>query len=331
MTNNKIKINMDSLQARRDWKRHKVKDGNNHYRILPPFGESSNGYPYRKWQIIWGLKDPTSGRLRPYASSMTSEKKCPVTEFVTELKAKAETIKSEMVAEGATEEQIKDRLTVLSKTINDLSPKTVYIYNAVDRTGEVGLLELKSTAHKKMKTEMSQYISDYQQDPTSLNSEEDDSGIWFNVSRAGLGRNTEYDVSKCQRSYKNDKGRLVFEDDRSELPEQVKNEYDRLAYDLSAVYKNNTYEELADILAANMADILESCPDIGEDVVVENATPLKGNKAVNLKLGADTETDNDDISDLGIAPSKSALQSRSAPTTLDQDDFMAQADAILNS
>ena len=85
----KIKINLDSLKTRREWKRHKVKDGSNVYRILPPFGEASNGYPYRKWQIIWGLQDPESGRARPFASSMTSEKKCPVTEYVTALKKKA--------------------------------------------------------------------------------------------------------------------------------------------------------------------------------------------------------------------------------------------------
>ena len=61
-SNSKIKINLDSLKSRREWKRHKVKDGHNVFRILPPFGEASNGYPYRKWQIIWGLADLETGR-----------------------------------------------------------------------------------------------------------------------------------------------------------------------------------------------------------------------------------------------------------------------------
>ena len=47
-TNNKIKINLDSLKTRREWRRHKVKDGHNVFRILPPFGEKSNGFPYKK-------------------------------------------------------------------------------------------------------------------------------------------------------------------------------------------------------------------------------------------------------------------------------------------
>jgi hypothetical protein len=181
MSTGKIKINMDSLKSRREWKRHKVKDGHNVYRILPPFGESSNGYPYRKWQIIWGLFDPESGRARPFASSMTSEKKCPVTEYVGLLKKKAETLKSQLATAGISEEESKERLSALNKLISDLNPKTTYIYNAADKAGEVGLLELKSTAHKKIKTEMSEYIQTYNQDPTSLNSEETDSGVLVEI------------------------------------------------------------------------------------------------------------------------------------------------------
>ena len=146
-SNSKIKINLDSLKSRREWKRHKVKDGHNVFRILPPFGEASNGYPYRKWQIIWGLADLETGRMRPFASSMTSEKKCPVTEFVGELAKKAESIKSQLQAAGASDDDIKNRLKDITQLIQDLKPKTVYLYNAVDKAGEVGLLELKSTAH----------------------------------------------------------------------------------------------------------------------------------------------------------------------------------------
>ena len=200
---NKIKLNLDSLKSRREWKRHKVKDGHNVFRILPPFGEASNGYPYRKWQIIWGLTDPESGRARPFASSMTSEKRCPVTEYVNELKKRADGLEAQLKASGASKDDVTACLKDLRELINNLSPKTVYIYNAADKAGEVGLLELKSTAHKAMKTQMNQYIQDYNQDPTSLNSADDDSGVWFDITRQGMGRDTEYDVQKCQTRVKN--------------------------------------------------------------------------------------------------------------------------------
>ena len=40
-----IKVNTDALKPTRTWVRHKIKDGVNTYRILPPFGEENNGYP----------------------------------------------------------------------------------------------------------------------------------------------------------------------------------------------------------------------------------------------------------------------------------------------
>ena len=332
----KIKINLDSLKTRREWKRHKVKDGSNVYRILPPFGEASNGYPYRKWQIIWGLQDPESGRARPFASSMTSEKKCPITEYVAALKKKSETLKSQMAAAGVDEETQKERLGALNKLIGDLNPKTVYIYNAADKSGDVGLLELKSTAQKKMKAEMSQYIQDYNQDPTSLNSEETDSGLWFNITRSGLGRDTEYDVKKMQIKTKNPAtGKISFEDDRSPLPDAVVENYDNLAYDLSAVYQVKSYDQLAEILEANMEDIIASCPDAdlsaGVAVQAKTAAPAAkpaaaavakptGTKPVTLKMDDDEEQEE--------AP---VATTRTAAKPAVDDDFLAEADALLNS
>jgi hypothetical protein len=357
MSNNgKIKINLDSLKSRREWKRHKVKDGHNVYRILPPFGEASNGYPYRKWSVIWGLFDPESGRARPFASSLTSEKKCPVFEYVQNLKKRAEQLKGQMQAAGESEEAIKERLTALNKLISDLNPKNVYVYNAADQAGEVGLLELKATAHKAMKTEMSQYVTDYNQDPTSLNSDDNDSGVWFDVIRTGQGRDTEYDVKKMQNKVKKATGGFSFEDDRSPLPDSVVENYENLAYDLTAIYQVKTYEELQEILEANMASIVEACPDadlyatlafeknvLGQTTA--KSTPARTNSptgtgtTVAKKPAATVTTRFDDADDEGDevttpAPVRNgngaAKVSAKANLNLD-DDFLAEADALLNS
>jgi hypothetical protein len=345
-TNTKIKLNMDSLKSRREWKRHKVKDGHNVFRILPPFGEASNGYPYRKWQIIWGLTDPESGRARPFASSMTSEKSCPIAEYVDGLKKRAETMKAQLQAGGASEDDVKVRLKDLNELISNLSLKTVYIYNAADKSGEVGLLELKSTAHKKMKTAMNQYIQDYNQDPTSLNSADDDAGLWFDITREGQFRDTEYDVKKCQIKTKNATGKVSFEDDRSPLPDAVVQNYDNLAYDLTGVYQVKTYAQLAEILDFNMPNIVELVPDANLEVDFNLDGPVIAayNQAkavatapkaaaptaraaparpVNLKID-NTDEDEDDI-DLA----KLAQPARKAGPMID-DAFMAEADAILN-
>lgn len=328
-TNSKIKINLDSLKSRREWKRHKVKDGHNVFRILPPFGEASNGYPYRKWQIIWGLKNPEDGRMRPYASSMTSEKKCPVFEFVKVLKSQAEQLKSSLQAAGVGEAELKERLSPLYKTIQDLSPKTVYVYNAADKSGEVGLLELKSTAHKKMKQEMQQYVQDYNQDPTSLNSADDDSGVWFDVIRTGVGRDTEYDVKKCQVRTKTESGKVIFEDDRTALADSIVENYDNLGYDLTSIYQVKSYEELASILEANMEALIEACPDVDVNgslqleskpaPVAAKAPVSKPANKVNLKL--DDVDDEDEEESAPVASSKASSF---------EDDFLKEADALLN-
>lgn len=336
-TNSKIKINLDSLKSRREWKRHKVKDGHNIFRILPPFGENSNGYPYRKWQIIWGLTDPETGRMRPFASSMTSEKRCPVVEFVAALKKKSETMKAQLQTAGTPEDEIKSRMKDLNELISNLSPKTVYIYNAADKSGEVGLLELKSTAHKKMKALMNQYVHDYNQDPTSLNSADDDSGIWFDITRQGLGRETEYDVVKCQTRTKTPQG-IMFVDDRSPLPDSVVENYDNLAYDLSSVYQVKSYEDLEEILSANMANIIAAVPDADlvdrafETQVLKSApakaTKPTGSKPVTLKLD-DADEDDVDATEVVQTVAKT-VSSRTAPKTVAaDDDFLAAADALL--
>jgi len=321
MSNSKIKINIDSLKTRREWKRHKVKDGHNVFRILPPFGEESGGYASHKWQIIWGLKNPEDGRMRPYASSMTSEKRCPIVEFVNELKQKVEKMKTNMQADGAAEEVIKETLAPAMKLISDLSPKTIYVYNAVDKSGEVGLLELKTTAHRKMKAEMMQYIQDYNQDPTSLNSEEDDSGVWFDVIRSGMGRDTEYDVKKCQIKTKNAAGRITFEDDRSPLPESVVGNFENLAYNLHSIYQIKSYDELSDILEANMPEIAEMCPEVFDRPSAPVVKPVAKTvvKATQTKVALNLQEDDEEETPWEAeAPKKAA--NKPVTTSLSEDE-----------
>jgi hypothetical protein len=331
MTNSKIKLNLDSLQSRREWKRHKVKDGHNIFRILPPFGEASNGYPYRKYQLIWGLLDPTSGRARPFVSSLATEKRCPVVEFVQELKKKSETVKANMQASGASEEQIKEALKGLNEAISNLSPKTIYIYNAADKSGEVGLLELKSTAHKKMKQEMNQYVHDYNQDPTSLNSQADDSGVWFDVVRQGSFRDTTYDVKKCQIKVKDPAtGRMNYQDDQTPLPDSVVENYNNLAYDLASVYQVKSYDELSDILQANMERLSELIEvEASTTVAQKPQQPRPAAKAAPTATKVTTKFDDaDDEDDVPVVAHKTAKGKVALQE--DDDDFFSQADAILN-
>lgn len=345
MTNPRIKLNLDSLKSRKEWKRHKVKDGHNVFRILPPFGEASNGYPYRKWQIIWGLVDPESGRARPYSDSVLAEKRSPIVEFVNELKSRAEKMNAGLTAAGATEDEVAERLKGINTLIGDLVPRTSYIYNAVDKAGEVGLLELKATAHKDMKEKMNKYIQDYNQDPTSLNSADDDSGVWFDVIRSnetGKFRDTKYSVEKVQTKKKDANGKISFVDDQSPLPDAVVENFENLAYDLSAIYQQKTYEELKEVLDFNMERLVELCPDadltsepdlggLTVTTTTKTAAPKKATVPATSKVALKLN-DEDDAAETTTAPTRvtSATATVKASSN-DSDDFMAEADRILNS
>lgn len=331
-----ISINLDSLSPKSFKKtvRHKVKEGINTLRFLPPFGEESSGYPYRKWNVVWGLTDPNSGRSRPYASSSTYEGQCPVYDYLDLLKVKIEQEKAAFVASGASEDQVKAKFESINKFISNIRPKTVYAYNASDKSGTVGVVELKSTAHKDVINVMSQYIKDYNQDPTSLNSDVSDSGVWINVKREGQGFDTKYSASKNQIMVKDANGVPQYQDDRSKLAENISASYDDLAYDLNTLYEKKTYDELKEILVANILNYAQDMPEIlvtgfgleEFSAPVQNATSVEsvnvqtpqpqGTGTVNLNLGE---------------PQQASQPAQPKAAASDTEDLLAMADDLFNS
>ena len=259
-----ISINLDSLSPKSFKKtvRHKIKDGVNTLRFLPPFGAEADGYPYKKWNVVWGLIDPNSGRMRPYASSSTYEGQCPVYDYLDILKVKVEQDKATFISTGATEDQVKSKFKPINDFISAIRPKTVYAYNASDKTGTVGVVELKATAHKDILNVMNQYIKDYNQDPTSLNSLVQDSGVWINIKREGSGFDTKYTANKNQIMVKDANGVPQYQDDRSSLAENIIHSYDDLAYDLNTIYEKKSYAELKEILVANILNAAQDLPEL---------------------------------------------------------------------
>jgi hypothetical protein len=276
----KITISTDALKPRKEWKRHKITAGDNIHRILPPWGdlETHKNVPFKKWSVIWGLTDPESGRMRPINSpSNSEERKCPVYDYLDLLTKKVELLKEQLKAQGLTEDQIKERLAGVNKVLWEIKPKATYAYNAVDQSGAVGILEIKTTAHKAMKKRMMEYINVYSQDPTTLSSEVDDGGIWFNITREGERKETKYDVIFHQTREKDAQGRLVSIDDRSPLPKNVVENYEELGYDLHTLYKTPTYDELKQVLILNLNQMAQDNPHLliaGFTMADLNAAPV---------------------------------------------------------
>jgi hypothetical protein len=253
MTRGSMKINMKAFEDRKEIKRHKINDGVNVFRILPPFGENADGYPYRRWSICW-LADPTTGRNRPYASPWSfGEKECPVGEYTKLIQDKKESLEKKLSSQDLSKEEMKEALKPLTEVLWKVKPKATFFFNAVNKSGEVGVLEIKKSAQDELKKVMKEYISDYNQDPTSLNSDQDDSGVWFKMTKTGQLMSTEYKVEKNQIKAKNEAGKLVFLDDQEALPGHVVANYESLATDLFTLYKQVSYEDLKDVLLHNLS------------------------------------------------------------------------------
>lgn len=326
-----ISINLNSLNPKSYKKtiRHKVQDGVNVFRMLPPFGPSCDGYPYHKWNVVWGLIDPSSGRARPFASSSTYEGKCPVYDYLDLLKEKVALLTDE------------SKIEELNKFISNLRPKTVYAYNAANKSGEVGVLELKSTAHKKVLSIMERYIKDYNQDPTSLNFQPSDSGVWFQITKTGKGFDTSYDAAKNQSMVKDANGVPSYQDDRTALSENIIHNYDSLGYDLTTLYQKLSYEELKDILVANIVSLSNHLPellvpgfglgDLNSDVTLDDVAAKSA--TVSLQVNA-TAPQTKIAANTTPKPQGSGVSiNLHSPSDIkdDTDDILAMADDIFNS
>lgn len=336
----KITINQDSLKTSREWKRHSVKDGSNVFRILPPFGdvEVHNNYPYRKWSIAW-LVDPRTGKRRPFASPLTDgEENCPVKEYQDALKAFVEKKKATLETQGLSKSQVKAELQGLYDVQWQIKVQHLYAYNACDKSGNVGLLEIKSTAQKALKKKMAEYISLYGQDPTSLGSANDDSGVWFNFTKEGTGKDTTYGVDFNKERFKDESGRLVSAEDRSPLPPNVVEGYGELGYDLNTIYYRKKYNDLRDILLYNLSLIADELPEAilpgfepdgvastAPAQVAETPSPKpQGTKKVALNLS----DDDDDDAPFETAPTGAAGRVASVADS-DMDAIKDLADSVL--
>jgi hypothetical protein len=344
----KITINQDALKSRREWKRHEIQKGSNVFRILPPFGdvEVHNNYPYRKWSTAW-LVDPKTGKRRPFATPLTDgEQECPIREYSDKLNKFIDKLKSQLEAKGLSEDKVKDRLKGLREVAWQIKVQHSYVYNATDKSGEVGILELKSTAHQGVKKMMNQYIKDYGQDPTTLESDiTDNAGVWFLITKEGEGKMTEYKVEFNQLKEKQPNGKISKEDDRSPLSDNIVENYDSLGYDLNAVYTRKSYDELREILLYNLALLSKETPecvlpgydisDMGvesaatakQEVVEEEEVKLPPKKTapkVNLQLD-----DEDDVPFELDTPKKAPAKTAPPTTKRTRSEIEAMADAIL--
>jgi len=309
-----MKLNLDGTQEKKQLQKHKINNGDNIYRILPPI-EGSNGSPFKRWQICWLEID---GKPKPVPSPRSfSEKECPVYNFCDELDKKSKEELKPLLYDKSIPEEEKARI---DKVINEIipaisyniKPKSSFYYNAINKSGVVGCLEVKKTANDQLIGLMREYISNFNQDPTSLDSTDDDCGVWFNFVREGVGRDTTYRVKKVETQIRTGKT-ITIEVDRTPLPSNVVDNYESLAIDIFNLYKKLSNEEIKKLIITYVVQKFEEYTDLletnnfkftlsDEKEEKEVNKPIKKTKpSVNLKLNQDSDFDDDDDDILSFA------------------------------
>lgn len=149
-------------------KQAKIEQGNNDFRILPPYHDPVNKRIQHVWNVHW-LTGP-QGKFQVECPYYT-ERYCPVCERHREVDAKMK----EAQLKGNTSEyqQLKEEAFGLSRS------KSVYL-NALNSNNDAVILRLSQTVFNLLAVKLKEASNRY--DPTDPKT-----GVWFRFTRSGSG------------------------------------------------------------------------------------------------------------------------------------------------
>lgn len=300
-----------SSGAQKGIQNHEVKDGDNIFRIMPPFGTDHNGLPFAETYLHW-FADPT-GKNRPLACSKKHERFCPVCSEANEVWKQAENLGSEYKgADGRINkkgmgEEMSRKYETLMAQFRALKAQHSYLYNAMDLNNNIKILRLPKTAAEALGLKIVEAINTLGVNPISLKN-----GLFFNIKRISTGPqkfNVKYEVDFVRKTIK-EEGGFVQKIETSSVPESVMASFEKLAYDVHTLYPVRTSQELKRVMigdkkvweemdAKRAAKREEAAQATGETV---EATIMTSNEVIQTPICAP------------VAPAVVAAAVASAPT-----------------
>lgn len=272
-------INLETLEPKtsRQINRHKLKEGDNFFRILPPFGANHNGMVFAEWRIHWGYSDG-NGQTRPLVCTFPTEGFCPICEESKKLyQAKEDLIKEfknedKEVMWKLVPEDIKAQHTELRESWNTISSKKSYYYNAIDPSGNVAILQLSKTAKDQLNEKILYAHKKMGFNPVSLQT-----GCFFNVKKVKTGpraMDVKYIVDFVKETIKAENGDVMEKIKREPISSFVIENFDKLAYDLHTLYPIRTAEELYKIMNGDTSSLDSKKAFNKQDAAIAaNSTP----------------------------------------------------------
>lgn len=230
---------------------HKLKEGDNIFRILPPFGANHNGVLMAEWYLHWGFTD-SKAKAKPIVCTKRYENYCPICEEANKaFTEKEEFIREYKSADGKVNykslpEEIRIKYSELNEKFNQLRAQRNYYYNAVDDSGKVGILKLAKTAKDKLNAKILDAYTRLSFNPTSL-----ENGCFIKIIKTKTGNNTwdvSYDVELVKRAVKEPDGTIVEKYDVGSVSDWIKNNFSKVAIDTHNMYPIRTSAEIIKIM-----------------------------------------------------------------------------------
>ena len=281
-----IDLNIEDMESSTSTQlqRFKLTEGTHILRILPPFGTNHNNMASQEVNLHWGFI-ASNGQVKPICCSYKFDGYCPICARAKELEVLAQRAKATGDEEGEKQNNADSQ---------KLRNRRTFLYNAANKEGTVGILELTKTTHDELIKLFKEYISKYDLNPTSLTD-----GVWFQITREGKSLKTKYFVKFNKTTAKID-GELIEKLDRTPLAENILNNYEKLAIDIHTLYKPTTAADLKKILeGAPVDEIIKKQPKAtkpavtAKPAIIEDDTPpweVEATPVVTTKAAAPKPT-----------------------------------------
>jgi len=236
----------------------KIKDGDNVYRILPPLGDlADEGRFSVYYRVCWGYKDK-SGKNRPFVSPRQVNFKTKMVDVDCAAFNRSMTLKDKYQdAVKAAKEQSKsgtplsdaqkEELETMKAQMMTYNIDSKHYLNAMTLDGQIGLLKLGARAMKSLRA-LGKKLEGEGVDITGLE------GRFVNISRAGTGLDTEYQVNEYKQNVEveiDGSRELVQRSMPHKLDDSIINRLANEAFELNKIYPEPTSEEVAKMVEAH--------------------------------------------------------------------------------
>lgn len=251
---------------------HKLSDGDNVFRILPPFGTNHNNVWFAEWYIHWGFQN-ADGREAPLSCSYrTPERYCPICMEARDLKKKADLLVRDYTvrdSEGqdkvdwnSVPEDVKEARNDIMARQNRIRSQRHFYYNALDSNGELKVLKVTPKTGRKLNDKIKEAYHSKSIQALSLTK-----GCYFVIKRTRTGSrafDVEYDVDFLRTTKQHPELGTVEVISVDSVSDHFLNNFEELAFDIHRLYKLRTASELKDVMDgkgfASQSDTATSIP-----------------------------------------------------------------------